>query len=251
MPVKEVIEINPFGPNHRKPSRRRLLRILGPIGFVIVVLTALLSITAYSYYSNRRDALGLSDDVLGAIERRIARELEAFILPVEDTTNLIADVLQNTSYDPKNRTMLEPLAFRVLGNLPQISNFLVADPAGDFLMVKEMPDGSFHTKIVDRSQTPTQVTWIRRDKDGNEVDVEISADDSYDARSRPWYKGAVQAGEVFWSDFYIFFTDQKLGLTVSRTILGSDDQLVGVFGLDIKLESISAFLETLKLCGIR
>ncbi len=247
MPGKEVIEINPFGPDYRKPSRRRLLRILGPIGFVVVVLAALLSITAYSYYSNRRDALGLSEDILGAIERRIARELEAFILPVEDTVNLIADVLQNMSYNPKNRAMLEPLAFRVLDNLPQISSFLVADPAGNFLMVKEMPDGSFHTKIVDRSEAVCQVTWIRRDKDGNEVDVETTADDSYDARNRPWYKGAVQAGELYWSDFYIFFTDQKLGLTVSRIISGPDDELVGVFGLDMELERISEFLETLKI----
>ncbi|MBW2411279.1 MAG: GAF domain-containing protein, partial [Deltaproteobacteria bacterium] len=251
MPGQEVVEINPFGSDHRRPSRRRLLRILGPIGFVLVVLAALLCITAYSYYSNRRDALTLSEDVLGAIERRIARELEIFLIPVEDTVNLIADVLQNTSYDPKNRTMLEPMAFRVLFNLPQISNFLVADPDGNFLMVKAMPDGSFHTKIVDRSQNPTQVTWIRRDKDGNEVDVETSVDDSYDARKRPWYKGAVEAkmetGEVYWSDFYVFFADQKHGITISRSISGPENQLLGVFGLDMALEKISEFLETLKI----
>jgi class 3 adenylate cyclase len=244
---KEVIEINPFGADYRKPSRYRLLRILGPIAFVIVVLAALLSITAYSYYSNRRDALGLSADVLAAIERRIATELEVFLIPVEDTVNLIADVLQNTALDPKDRAMLEPLAFRVLSNLPQISNFLVADPDGNFLMVRETPDGSLHTKIVDRSQTVCQVTWIRRDKDGHEVDVETTADDSYDPRNRPWYKGAVETAEVYWSDFYIFFTDKKHGITISRKIMGPDDQLMGVFGLDMQLESINEFLETLKI----
>ena len=60
--------------------------------------------------SNRRDALGLSADVLTAIERRIATELEVFLIPVEDTVNLIAEVLQNTALDPKDRAMLEPLA---------------------------------------------------------------------------------------------------------------------------------------------
>jgi hypothetical protein len=48
-----------------------VFRILGPIGFVLVVLAALSSITVYSYYSNRRDALALTDDILGAIERRM------------------------------------------------------------------------------------------------------------------------------------------------------------------------------------
>ena len=82
-----------------------------------------------------------TNDVLAAIERRIAKELETFLIPVEDTVNLITDVLQNTTFDIRNRDMLEPLAFRVLTNLSQISNFNVADPDGNFLMVKEMPDG--------------------------------------------------------------------------------------------------------------
>jgi class 3 adenylate cyclase len=224
-----------------------VFRILGPIGFVLVVLAALSSITVYSYYSNRRDALALTDDILGAIERRIAKELETFLIPVEDTVNLITDVLQNTSFDIRNRDMLEPLAFRVLTNLSQISNFNVADPDGNFLMVKEMPDGAFHTKIVDRSQTVTQVTRIRRDAAGSEIAVETSADDSYDPRTRPWYTGAVEAGEVYWSDFYIFFADKKHGLTVAKPVYGPNDQLLGVFGLDMELQTLSVFLETLKI----
>lgn len=244
---KEVVDISSDGLSGRKYLRRRMLRVAGPIGFVIVMLAALLAITAYSYYSNRRDALALSDDLLGVIERRIARELETFLFPIEDTVLLTADVLENTSFDTKNRAMLEPLAFRVLANLSQISMFNVADTHGNFLMVKKMPDGSLHTKIIERTEKATKVTWIRRDKSGNEYDVEVSADDSYDPRNRPWYVGAVKSRQVYWSDFYIFFTDQKYGLTVSMPIIARDDQLLGVLGLDIELESISAFLETLKI----
>jgi hypothetical protein len=224
-----------------------MLRILGPIGFVIVVLAALLSIATHSYYSNRRDALALTDDILAAIERRIAKELEAFFVPVEDTVNLVTDVLQNTPFDAKNRAILEPLAFRVLDNLSQISNFNVADPGGNFLMVKEMPDGAFDTKIVDRSQAPAQVTWIRRDANGHQINVETSEDESYDPRNRPWYKGAVEAGEVYWSDFYLFFTDQKLGLTVAKALYGKGNQLLGVFGLDMEMQALSGFLESLRI----
>jgi len=75
--------------------RRRILRVLLPIGFAIVILAALLSITAYSYYSNRRDALTLSDDLLRAIERRITKELETFLNPIEDTVQLTAVFLEN------------------------------------------------------------------------------------------------------------------------------------------------------------
>ena len=247
MQHREVVDISSGKLMDRKHLRRRMLRVIGPISFVIVILAALLSITAYSYYSNRRDTLALSNDLLGAIERRIAKELESFVTPIENTVQLTADVLENTAFDINNRTLLEALAFRVLANISQISMFNVADTRGNFLMVKKMPDGSNHTKIVDRSQKATQVTWIRRDPSGNEIDVEKTIDDSYDPRTRPWYVGALEKRQMYWSDFYIFFTDQKYGITVSRPIIGPGDQTLGVLGLDIELEKISAFLETLKI----
>jgi adenylate cyclase len=244
---REVIDISSGRLIGRKHLRHRIWRVLLPIGFAIVILAALLSITAYSYYSNRRDALTLSDDLLRAIERRIARELETFLNPIEDTVQLTAVFLENIAFDVSDRTLLEPLAFEVLASLSQISMFNVADTRGNFLMVKKMPDGSNHTKIIDRTQKATQVTWIRRDPSGYEIAVETSIDDSYDPRNRPWYKGALERRQVYWTDFYIFFTDQKLGITVSMPIIGPDDQIIGVFGLDVELQKISEFLETLKI----
>jgi class 3 adenylate cyclase len=221
--------------------------VAGPIGFVFVMLAALLAITASSYYSNRRDALALSDDVLGAIERRIAGELNAFITPVEDTVRLTANFLENTSFDIHNRDLLEPLALRVMANLSQVSNFIVADLHGNFLMIARQPDGSLHTKIIERTNGPTKVIWIHRDVAGKVIDEETSVDDSYDPRNRPWYKGAVNSQELFWTDFYIFFTSQTHGATISLPIMGKNDERLGVFGLDIELKEVSAFLETLKI----
>jgi class 3 adenylate cyclase len=211
------------------------------------MLAALLAITAFSYYSNKRDALALSDEVLGAIEQRIAGELDAFLTPIEDTVRLTATFLDNTSFDIHNRNLLEQLAFGVLANLSQVANFIFADTQGNFLMISRQPDGSLHTKIIDRSAGTTQATWIRRDTAGNVVDEESSVDDSYDPRNRPWYTGTVNSMELFWTDFYIFFTSQRHGVTISLPIMGKNDELLGVFGLDIEVKEISAFLETLKI----
>ncbi|MBW2442853.1 MAG: GAF domain-containing protein [Deltaproteobacteria bacterium] len=219
----------------------------GPIGLVVIMLAALLAITAFSYYSNRRDALALSDDVLTAIERRIAGELDAFLKPVEDTVRLTANFLENASFDIHNRDLLEPLGFRVLNNLSQVNNFIVADTLGNFLMIARQPDGTLHTKIIERTAGSAKTTWIRRDKAGNVIDEETSPDDSYDPRNRTWFKGAVNSQEIFWTDFYIFFSSQTHGVTVSQPIMGQNDNLLGVFGLDIEVKEISAFLETLKI----
>ena len=247
MKSAEIVEISSDDRSSRRSLRGHFFRVAGPIGFFVVMLAALLAITAYSYFSNRRDALALSNEVLGAIERRIAGELQAFITPVEDTVRLTANFLENTSFDIQNRDLLEPLAFRVLGNLSQVANFIVADSQGNFLMIARMPDGSLHTKIIERSAAATQVTWIRRDTEGNVVDEQTSVDDSYDPRNRPWYTGAVNREKPNWSDFYIFFTSQTHGVTISLPVMEKNDERLGVFGLDIELKEVSAFLETLKI----
>ena len=244
---EEVIDLR-FGDRGSWKSRRGyFFRVAGPIIFVLIMLAALLVITGYSYYSNRRDALALSDEVLGAIERRIAGELEAFLKPIEDTVQLTANFLSNSTFDIQNRDRLEPLAFGILRNLSQITNVIVADTRGSFLMIARQPDESLHTKIIDRSTGPARVNWIRRDPAGNVVDEETSVDDSYDPRNRPWFKGAVNSQEPYWSNFYIFFTSQTHGITISLPIMGPGDERLGVIGLDIQLKEVSAFLETLKI----
>ena len=60
---EEVVKLSFGDRSSRKSQWGHFFRVAGPIGFVVIMLAALLAITAYSYYSNRRDALALSDDL--------------------------------------------------------------------------------------------------------------------------------------------------------------------------------------------
>ena len=247
MRKEEVVDLRFKDRRSRKSLRGHFFRVAGPIGFVIIMLTALLAIVAYSYFSNRREALALSGEVLRAIERRIAGELDAFLMPIEDTVQLTANFLSNSSFDIQNRNQLEPLAFGILNNVSQISNFIVADTQGNFLMIARQPDESMHTKVIDRATGSPRVTWIRRDPAGNVIAEETADDDTFDPRNRSWFKEAVNRQEPYWSDFYVFFTSQTHGITISLPIMGQKDEQLGVIGLDIELKAVSEFLETLKI----
>jgi len=64
---------------------------------------------------------------------------------------------------------------------------------------------------------------------------------------RPWYEGAVKVNGLFWTDIYILFTDRKPGVTAAHPLLGPDDELIGVLGVDIELDQLCDFLAGLKI----
>ncbi|PCI32494.1 MAG: hypothetical protein COB54_07065 [Alphaproteobacteria bacterium] len=67
----------------------------------------------------------------------------------------------------------------------------------------------------------------------------------YDPTSRLWYKGAKTLKGGFWSDLYSFNSDPYQiipGITASFPIYDENNKLLGVWGVDIVLEELSAFL---------
>ncbi|KHK02741.1 SpoIIE family protein phosphatase [Desulfovibrio sp. TomC] len=59
----------------------------------------------------------------------------------------------------------------------------------------------------------------------------------YDARERPWFRGAVETNGVVWR-VLIDATTSRLTATVSAPIRSHDGQLLGVVGIDAPLESL-------------
>jgi len=57
-----------------------------------------------------------------------------------------------------------------------------------------------------------------------------------DYSDREWYYGPMQSGKVHVSDFYISRMTGALCITVSAPIIDDNDDIVGIFGVDIKFE---------------
>jgi len=155
-----------------------------------------------------------------------------------------------------DKELLDEYGVHLLRAFPQISMANIGDERGNFMMPKKLPDGLIKTKFIDKTAIPEPtVTWIYRDENDvvlrDETDPETDPQDkkskAYDARTRPWYTGAKKEGGSYWTDVYVFFSDQKPGITTSHPIHDTQGKLTGVFSLDIALGEISAFLKTVKI----
>ena len=246
MQREELVDIDMDYETRRRRLGRRFLRIVIPLGCVLLIIAAIVTGILFNYYNNRRDALALSEEILVALDRRIHSAVSAYLMPVSSLVRIGAESTRNhldQIWSP-DRT---PIGLESLRTYPQLSSFYGGNEQGNFVMHRQNPDGTINTKVIERGQSSARVTWIHRDLSGNVVKKEVSGDDGYDPRQRPWYKGAVKTRKLYWSDVYIFFTDKVPGITASYPMYSQDDELLAVFGIDIRLEKISAFLANLKI----
>jgi len=211
------------------------------------MIASIAFILVYAYHNNREDALALTDELLKTLDRQIAAEVQNYLSPASEMATLAANIIKDPSFAITSRAQIEPLAIQILKNYPQLTIFSIADVKGNFIMSKKMPDGNIDTKIIDRTDNTRRVKWIRRDITGQVVAEEDVPDDTYDARTRPWYTGAVETRGLFWTDVYIFFTDQKPGVTAAMPVIDANARLHGVLGADIELEALNTFFRNLSI----
>ena len=74
------------------------MRVVIPLGCVLLMVATILSITTYGYYVNRRDTLALSDDLLKALDRRIATQVHDYLVPASEMVKLAADIVEDPAF---------------------------------------------------------------------------------------------------------------------------------------------------------
>jgi adenylate cyclase len=243
----DIIDVDADPREARREFWQRIGRFGIPLAGVVLIVAAIIGIAFYSYQSNRNDALSLSQDLIETLNQRVRTEVQAYLAPAAHAVGTLAGMLPNDGLSPAGRPMLEKLALQLLQDRPQLASLYVGDPEGNFLMVQRSPEGTLDTKVIEHDGAQRRVTWYRRDREGQVEAVEEDRADTYDPRTRPWYRGATSVDGLFWTDVYIFFTAQKPGLTAARAVSGPDHQVIAVAGGDIALEALSAFLAGLEI----
>jgi class 3 adenylate cyclase len=223
------------------------LRIGVPIVAVALLIGAILGIALFSYESNRHGASVLSDDLLRSLERRISTEVATYLAPAPKMAQFARRTLAGRSFDPDGIELAENFGRNVLQSYDQIASFYVADGDGRFLMILRNAEGGTDTKhITVALDGARHVRLIRRDTLGQIIE-EREIQDDFDPRTRPWYRGAVNTQDLYWTDIYIFFTARTPGVTTALPLISDDGNAAAVYGIDITLAALSRFLKDIDI----
>ncbi len=227
--------------------RSRTLRVDILTAFVGLLLATVLAIAAFTHHHNRQAILDLSGDLIAQATDVTLEKTAAYLEPAAAMAELCARVAAETLASGGDLRELETYAIRTVRSYPQFAMVNIGDERGNFLMPKKLPDGTVATKIINRTGSPPSVVWKYRDAAGRVVRSKTSAEIDYDPRGRAWYTGAKKAGDGYWTDTYVLFTDRRPGIAASFPILADDGTFLGAVGIDIELGSLSGFLAELKI----
>jgi adenylate cyclase len=234
--------------NTMNPSffKSRPIRVDISTAFTGLLVITVLVIILYGYHRNSKAVLEISEDIIHEVRELVIKEATLFLKPVASMVRLSATLAASFDLSIPDDAF-ETYAITVMKEFSQIEIFSMADEKGNFMMLKNMPDSTIATKIINRNETPETVTWKYRNISGEVIRTEKTEEVDYDPRVRPWYKGAKNQGETYWTDLYIFYTDKVPGITASHPVITGDGQFLGVFGLDIELGRLSEFLKRLRI----
>ncbi len=213
----------------------------------LIVLTGVVTI-GLMYSGQRRNISFLADGMIAEIGERVTQRTGAYFSPAERTIASLRFTLENGLVDPADaRALLKVMRSSVSDN-PEFAAVYFGDDAGNFTMVKRMPDGSLSNRIIRRGPDGVDVLWEHANPEyaaafpsGRE-----SLRTGYDPRTRGWYKDASGTGERIWTDVYLFASDNMLGISNAVPIRRGGTR-VGVLAADIGLAELSYFLGSLDI----
>ncbi len=136
------------------------------------------------------------------------------------------------------------LMIPVLRTHSELYQVLIADPRGQMFQFGRGERGGWLIREIDPERLGGQQHWIHLNEEGGFVREEWVARERYDARTRPWYRGAAALGEddaIHWTEPYIFAASKEPGVTAATRWTNRNTGERMVLALDVRLLDLSRY----------
>jgi len=217
--------------------RRSLL--LAAFAIVLGALAVVISCLYIFFYRPRTHELAGAQ--LRAVSERVEARVQGLVARVEAIAQLNRDWGRRGLIDsehPENfNAMLRPLIERG----PQLSAMVVAHESGRELLLMRGAGGRWQNRLTDPATTGKRARFLTWSDDAR-LQADETREFDYDARERPWFKGAMALAsddDIYWSAPYQFRSSQEPGLSAVVRWTAPDGR--HAMTTDIKLLDLSHF----------
>ena len=224
-----------------------------PLWVVLVIPSILIIALTVSLtdYLSHRNSQAVVDDIAGQliaeIHDRINAHLESFFevpLHINETNAMM--IRQNrvdvSDMDAVGRYLWEQVQIH-----DTVTSIYFGNPQGGLITSgREGAEGSLY--IINTANFASgELSKYATDVSGTTTDL-LATVPHFDARTRPWYIGAVENADANWTSPYVLSTGQDLAIASSLPVYDdSTGEFIGVVSIDIFLSHITDFLAGLQI----
>jgi adenylate cyclase len=218
---------------------------------IVTSLVGLLVLTVVpimytNYIDNTQIVMKLTDDLSNQIVKTVIEKTSNYFLPASISVEMSSRLSALGAISCTDDEKIELYTLGVLKAYHQISMFYLADDQGNYIRSWSLADGTVESRIIKTGPTQPTDTLKIWDSKFNVLRTQQATTVDYDPRTRPWYIGAKETRGNFWTDLYVLFRNKKPAITSAHPFYDSNDNLRGIWAMDIELDEISAFLKSLK-----
>lgn len=218
----------------------------------ILIGTALL-LGSVAFFTTRDSIVNLRRDLLKQVDERVQQRMQAYF----DRAGPAIEFLETAVFpDPG---VVEADAGDWEDKARLLNAYLKTEPDIVWIYYAEESTGYMLGCNIDPRGRFT-ITRIHPDKgriaegfvvgkDGSLAPVELVPrnPNPYDPRLRPWYSKATSNEGMVWTPPYGFLSSRIVGITAARARRAPDGEVLGVFGADLELGRLGAFLDEFEI----
>jgi methyl-accepting chemotaxis protein len=235
-----------------------ITKLLGKIPLKIVLIvpfalqtSAVVVLVGYLSFKNGQKAVNdIASQLRSELTTHITQQLENYIKAPFFINQLNVNALARGEIDVV-KAKGEHHFWQQAKMFPSISYIYCGSPQnGEFFGVGQEPNKTESLQVlISNNSTGYRYYYYGVDSSGNRTNLQQKDTETYDARTRPWYKDAIAAGEPTWSEIYLDFATALPTITASVPVYDKTGKsLMGVCATDLFLpEEFNKFLRTLKI----
>ena len=229
-----------------KTKRKIPLYLVLVVPFVLQIFAAVGLIGWLSLRNGQKDVHDIASQLRNEVTARILQRVTTYLETPQIVTQINADAVRLGELNLQDSGSLERHFWHQMQLFKSLRPIAFGNEQGEIRSVDRLDDGTLVIRVVDKSTGGKYHTYAT-DNQGNRAKL-IEVKETFDPRTRPWYKAAVKIGKLTWTEIYPYFSSDSLAISAARPFYDNKTgTLLGVTNATLSLSQIGDFLNELKI----
>jgi adenylate cyclase len=232
---------------------RRRVKLRTTIAVSVLLITSLLAAALLwlNYRTSAEAVRSFTRDLLEPVAQQVEAKTQNLVASVADTASMLATIVAETPPDDR-LDEVDIVGFAMLATQPELFYVQYGMPDGNYQRSSRQPDGGIESKRILRTTAGVKSTLAIRAAGaarGDVLDRTTFADEQYDPRRRPWYRGALDTPGVYITEVYAHQPTLERVISASAALPSVAGADAGVVAAAASLQGLTDMLAHIRVRG--